>query len=579
MASDNIYRKDANKQPSNCAFPGCDRPIAHSADEFADETCDQHRTQDYKAHSLEHDGPARRPKKFVAEARVKPCPSCSPATRRQCDVCDGTGVAQENPNPVSAQTVGVGIFPTLERGGGENVNESFTQALLESIAEEDAEEIVSTFRATFSEKVGHRLAEMATLQEVYLDSTDHPEVKELIRQGFRLKKSTNGRDVLEGPNGQRKIIHTKGGKIHVVSEDAMNEAAGDQIPCDHCDENGYSQKYKATCRVCKGTKLRSPYQMPEDYARTEDFVRNMVLDQMKARGQEGINFDPLRHKRGPSVHRRLYIKSNKGLKEDVVSEGTVAGMWDTSDEYIGYHGISPDPAKGKYIYGHVPTSKIGFAETAKEAREKLKQLHFGHVGQEVTIREEFAVLDEVSKTTLKSYIDKAFDDFADKKEQQHHSTIVANKNYRAGNLPAADYYDDTSSKRELQARKRKDGIVRAVAKLTKEEVQLNEIGDTPEGKKRLHKYISFAKDDLLSANLNRDQDLDRAIRHEDEAAEAKTDEDREFHNDRAKAFSHSAANTDKSIVNRKKGITNAAKRLLKAGGNVKEALENEEIAE
>jgi len=515
----------------------------------------------------------------------KPCPSCNPSTKHECDACNGTGVFGGSPDHQNCRFPGCDrpIPPgddfepdVCDQHRTKDLNNRFddlhsedtpmeesTEILIAAIAE-DSEDIVPVFHSLMTAKLRSKLTERATLEELYLDSSDHPEVKELIRQGFRLKKSRGDRDVLEGPGGERRVIKRKNGKVHVV-----REGTEEKIPCDHCDENGYSQKYKATCRVCKGTKLRSEFRMPEDFARVEDDTRALGLQQMKARGEDRINFAPLRDRKGPSTRRRLSIKSNKGIKEDVsgLAEGTHQTIWDESGEQVGYYGPAGEPSEqGEFIWGHTPSGVVGHSRSLDAAKERLKQTHFAHVGKEVPLREE--TVTEVSKATLASYIDKAVDDHADYGDHGRKMFHNAGVAQQQGAKPAhVDYYDEQGEKYEHKAGKRKEGIMRAVRKLTKEEQELFE--DPFLTPAKLHKYISFGREDLYNAERSKRDDLGRANRHEDEASNAKTDDDRNFHNDRAKAFSKSAAMTDKAMALRKKGLATAAKRLLKTGGAAK----------
>lgn len=400
-----------------------------------------------------------------------PCPSCNPATRKECDTCSGSGfVAGGESRCWSCGAIKVkGRCPVAAKDCGRNNarrkydlrGESATSALIDAVLEESADDVVTAFHSIMAERVQSKLKERVSLEELYLDSSEHPEVKELIRRGFRLKKSRGDRDVLEGPGGERRVIKRKNGKVHVVRE------------------------------------------------------------------------------------------------------GTHQTIWDESGEQVGYYGPAGEPSEqGEFIWGHTPSGVVGHSRSLEAAKERLKQTHFAHVGQEVPLREE--TVNEVSDKTLRSYVDKAIDSHADHVLWTRERRRLASKAHQKGELDSSDYHDEEGYKNEHRADKRKEGILRATKKLTKEEQELFE--DPFLTPAKLHKYISFGREDLFNAERSKRDDLNRAIRHEDEAGEAKNDEDRTFHNERAKKFSQSAAMTDKAIALRKKGLSTAAKRLLKSGG-------------
>lgn len=100
--------------------------------------------------------------------------------------------------------------------------------------------------------------------------------------------------------------------------------------------------------------------------------------------------------------------------------------------------------------------------------------------------------------------------------------------------------------------------------ISEEVEQLDEIGDTPAGQAKLHKYITFAKDDLIGAERSKREDDERAERFGNEAKNEKNKDEAEFKLSRAAAFKKSAETTGNTIKNRKKGLSNAAKRVLKS---------------
>lgn len=103
--------------------------------------------------------------------------------------------------------------------------------------------------------------------------------------------------------------------------------------------------------------------------------------------------------------------------------------------------------------------------------------------EEVT-QEEVEQIDELKKSTLGSYVKKA-------------SRDLANQSFDHGEDEHRQYGDPEDTEREADMKKRErdienrqKGINRAASKLSKEEVeQLDEIGDTPAGKKMLGSYL------------------------------------------------------------------------------------------
>lgn len=223
------------------------------------------------------------------------------------------------------------------------------------------------------------------ISEVYSADSYHPEVGALIKKGYRLVKSEGGRDILKGPNGERKVVRMKKGKLHIVAEATTTEWNESNV------DNHPELK-----------RIRDEYEYQE--------------------GQ---------------------------------------GSWGK-----GYHHHSDD---NRYYRR---------AEDLVQAHQRLRQKLLTPVSEEVT--------------------------------------------------------------------------------------QLDEIGNTPEGVAKLHKYISFAKDDLMGLENTKKADLERANRFSDEAGKEKDKGEATFKLGRAAAFKKSADTTAGIITNRKKGISNAAKRILKS---------------
>lgn len=124
------------------------------------------------------------------------------------------------------------------------------------------------------------------------------------------------------------------------------------------------------------------------------------------------------------------------------------------------------------------------------------------------------------------------------------------------------YYRRAEDLVQAHARKRKE----LLATVTESE-QINEIGNTPEGIKRVHKYIVDARIDLDDLGRTKTDDEGRKARAEEAKEKAKkagNKDDEAFFNDRVTAFEKSLKTTDKKIKNRKTGLAQAAKIKLKS---------------
>ena len=102
------------------------------------------------------------------------------------------------------------------------------------------------------------------------------------------------------------------------------------------------------------------------------------------------------------------------------------------------------------------------------------------------LNEETEQIDELSRKTLASYINKAAPDMATK----YHDKELANKVGNFGSYGDDDDTYDPVKAKELQrkVKNRTTGINRAVSRLAKEETeQIDEIGDTPRGEKQLRR--------------------------------------------------------------------------------------------
>jgi hypothetical protein len=155
------------------------------------------------------------------------------------------------------------------------------------------------------------------------------------------------------------------------------------------------------------------------------------------------------------------------------------------------------------------------------------------------VREEVEELDELSKSTLGSYVNKASRDASTSKAS---SANWAHTSTKAKNPRVKDAAEKYSDEEEARHNKRMAGIGQAVKKMTKEEVEeLDELK-----KSTLGSYVKKASKDLASRAFDHGEDEHRQYGYGDDDEE---DErvDRE----------------EKKIETRQKGIARAANRLAK----------------
>jgi len=103
----------------------------------------------------------------------------------------------------------------------------------------------------------------------------------------------------------------------------------------------------------------------------------------------------------------------------------------------------------------------------KKVKENLEDFSLEEI-EEFMVSEEFEQLDELSKTTLGSYVNKASDSAA---KNAAGSVGMANTSLRAKNPRVKAAAEKYSNEDEATKQKRLSGIGKAVKKLTKEEVE------------------------------------------------------------------------------------------------------------
>jgi hypothetical protein len=205
------------------------------------------------------------------------------------------------------------------------------------------------------------------------------------------------------------------------------------------------------------------------YATEEDIeVQDTADSPVEEIGESSDGYEVKQSKTDPDVHHVHY----KGKKIGYVY-GNKKGMWG--------HEYEP---MGTGDHGH---------SSKKEAVNAVKDDHLHHLN----MKEEVEQIDELKKSTLGSYVKKA-------------SRNLANQSFDHGEDEHRQYGDPEDTEREADMKKRErdienrqKGINRAASKLSKEEVeQIDEVGDTPAGKKMLGSYLKKRTKQLPAIERN-----------------------------------------------------------------------------
>jgi len=193
---------------------------------------------------------------------------------------------------------------------------------------------------------------------------------------------------------------------------------------------------------------------------------------------------------------------------------------------------------------HTPDIHGGLAEvTHRDRRNGDIHIVFENMkytlkkGQFKELPEEFEQLDELSKATLSSYIKKAvpsmkaLDDSSDRHHQKGHDT------YKAGATKTSDAHFKLADKQHKKALNRAAGINKAADRLTKEEVELDEIfGDEagklidkarkkfPDKTHPVHAHIGNLIDAIGTGRGDANKHADSIRKHLDESVELTQEE-------------------------------------------------------
>jgi len=174
----------------------------------------------------------------------------------------------------------------------------------------------------------------------------------------------------------------------------------------------------------------------------------------------------------------------------------------------------------------------------KKVKENLEDFSLEEI-EEFMVSEEFEQLDELSKSTLGSYVNKASDSAA---KNAAGSVGMANTSLRAKNPRVKAAAEKYSNEDEATKQKRLSGIGKAVKKLTKEDVeQIEELKKSTMGS-----YVKKASSNLADRSFDHGESEHRQYGMGDD-----DEKDKEVERD------------EKKIETRKQGISRAATKLSK----------------
>ena len=179
----------------------------------------------------------------------------------------------------------------------------------------------------------------------------------------------------------------------------------------------------------------------------------------------------------PVDKKELTKSFEKRKDKDIDNDGDT----DSSDEYLHKRRKAISKAMKEEVLDEA--QKLFMFKTKQEADKKAKEIkgkvielgpkNFAVVTKDLTVIEEVE-LDELSKKTLGSYVKGASQDIATKSAATGRYAERANKARKTGDY--SQYKDDeTADKMFNKSWKRRIGVAKAVDKLTKEEVELDEV--------------------------------------------------------------------------------------------------------
>jgi hypothetical protein len=178
-------------------------------------------------------------------------------------------------------------------------------------------------------------------------------------------------------------------------------------------------------------------------------------------------------------------------------------------------------------------------KVAEESELNLEDFSLEEI-EEFMVSEEFEQLDELSKSTLGSYVNKASDSAT---KSASGSTSFAFRSTAAKNPRVKAAAEKYSNEDEAKKQKRLSGIGKAVKKLTKEDIeQIDELK-----KSTLGSYVKKASTDLHHSSFEHGEDEHRQY------GDAEDDPEREA----------DMKKRERDIENRRKGINRAATKLSK----------------
>ena len=183
-------------------------------------------------------------------------------------------------------------------------------------------------------------------------------------------------------------------------------------------------------------------------------------------------------------------------------------------------------------------------DSPTHALKMLKDVKPGVAG--VDFEEGYEPIEELSRRTLGNYAKVAMADREDKIMRAKRHADVGHEYKNRGDRESADLMFDRAADFNRRASNRKDGAVKAINKLAKEETEINELS-----KATLGRYIKAASGDLIPKQRVQDRQFN--------AARADAASSLEL----AKYHAAAGVKTGKKIQNRRDGINKATDKITK----------------
>lgn len=307
---------------------------------------------------------------------------------------------------------------------------------------------------------------------------NYRELKEMLKGNqHKLDKNKNGKldaDDFKKVRKEESELQESGGPSVYKTDTHEIEKYGDDSFALY--KNGKKQKYYPSLAAAKAA-IKEDTDLEEDVLdekKTPEATGDLkdacwtgytAVGMKMKNGKKVPNCVPESHAPVAPVIPRKYIKGTPEYKAYKATKKPINGH-PTNNVKEGATGYKP---------GWMLKSDPALAAKVKEKQElaKKRQASYGDPSKGVSVKEEVEHIEELSKSTLGSYIKKAADSAAIKRKIGSDFEHMADKSKKPANKAAASSLAD---KYKAQSRDRRANIGKAVDRLTKEEVESVEEG-------------------------------------------------------------------------------------------------------